>query len=77
MPKNLHEVMKKMMTEMFKTEITAAKETIPGLITEHENRKLSEQEQQKLKIIKDYYKQMLKFERMFKLFHKKMDEEKW
>lgn len=77
MHKNIHDLMKESMAKMFTTEIAAAKETIPLLIKEHEKRKLSKEEQAKLKIIKDYYKQMLKFEKMFKLFHKKMDEEKW
>ncbi|MBW3000619.1 hypothetical protein KY341_01950 [Candidatus Woesearchaeota archaeon] len=54
--------------------IKLAKERIPIILEKYKDKKLTQEQREKLKIIENYYKGMLKFEEIIKEILKKFDE---
>lgn len=74
--KDVLEMMKKGLTMKQELVINLAKDRIPKIISKYKDKKLSEEQKKKLKIIDEYYKQMLKFEIIINEMLKKIDEMK-
>ena len=69
MDKDLLRIMKRKYEMAYQKEIIPVKENVPRIIAKYKNAKMSEKDKKKMKIIKDYYKQMLKIEKMFDKLH--------
>lgn len=54
--------------------IKLSKERLPGIIEKYKKKKLTDEQKEKLKIIEDYYKGMLRFESIIKEILQKLDE---
>ena len=74
--KNILEIMKKGFTMKQELVINLAKEKIPKIISKYKDKKLSEEQKKKIKIIEEYYKEMLKFKELIHEMQKKIDEMK-
>jgi len=74
--KDVFEILKKGFAMKHDLVINIAKERIPKIINKYKDKKLSQEQKKKLKIIEEYYKQMLKFEKLINEMLKKIDEMK-
>ena len=74
--KDVIEIMKKSLTMKHNLVIGLAKERMPVIIKKYKGQKLTKEQKQKLKIIEEYYKQMLNFEELIHEMLKKIDEMK-
>ncbi|MCF7860605.1 hypothetical protein K9M79_00035 [Candidatus Woesearchaeota archaeon] len=64
MEKNLTEMFKNFFIKKEKTQVAVAKQMLPPIIKKYENEKLSDEDKIKLKNMKEYYKCILKFEKI-------------
>ena len=74
MNKSIFNLMKKKFELAYQKEVLPAKEIIPQILEKHKNVKLNKEETEKMKIIKNYYKQMLEVEKMLKSLHLCMEK---
>ncbi|MBW2990639.1 hypothetical protein KY348_02950 [Candidatus Woesearchaeota archaeon] len=74
--KNVLEILKKGFTMKHDLVINLAKEKIPKIVEKYKDKKLTQEQKEKLRIIDNYYKQMLKFEILINEMLKKIDEMK-
>ncbi len=74
--KNVLEILKKGFTMKNDMVINLAKERIPKIVEKFKGKKLTQEQKKKIKIIEEYYRQMLKFEELIHEMLKKIDEMK-
>jgi len=74
MEKDIMKIMKNIFLLKQESVIRLAKEKVPSILERYKNMKLSEEQKKKLRIIEDYYKQVLKFELFIREVLKKIDE---
>ena len=74
MEKDMLGIWKDIMLKKEEYVINRAKEKLPHLIKEYRGKAKSDRDKKKLKIIEDYYSQILKFECIFNMIAKKLVE---
>lgn len=72
--KDFSEMMKIKVNIAFEKEINPAKEILPKIIEKHQNKQLSGKEKKRFEKVKDYYTQIIKFEKVLKKFMKDVEE---
>jgi len=72
--KDIMRIMKKTLVMKQESVIKLAKERIPFIIRKYKNKKLTEEQKNKLRIIENYYKGILRFEGIIKEILRKLDE---
>jgi DNA-binding transcriptional regulator GbsR (MarR family) len=72
--KDFIEMMKFKINIAFEKEIKPAKEKIPAMIRKYENKKMTDIERKRFKIVKAYYDQIIKFEKILGKFMKMVDD---
>lgn len=72
--KDLIKMIKNTMLVKEKQMIGAFKEKLPGIIKKHKNSSKSEKEEKKVKIVEDYYKQMIKMEELLIKMREELDK---
>ena len=72
--KDILRIMKKNLVMKQESVIKLAKEKIPFIIRKYKNKKLTQEQKKKLRIIENYYKGILKFEVIIRETLRKLDE---
>ena len=72
--KDIMRIMKKTLVMKQESVVKLAKERIPFIIRKYKNKKLTEEQKNKLRIIENYYKGILRFEGIIKEILRKLDE---
>ena len=72
--KDIMRIMKKTLVMKQESVVKLAKERIPFIIRKYKNKKLTEEQKNKLMIIENYYKGILRFEGIIKEILRKLDE---
>ena len=72
--KDFTKILKAQLLKKVKNQIRIAKEEIPDMIKEFKGKSKTEQQKKKLKILENYYRQILKFEEMIQHVLKELDD---
>ena len=74
MEKDVVKMTKMHFEKIYESEILPAKTIMPKLINKFKGKKFNKKESEKFKIIKNYYSQILKVEKVFENINKQLDE---
>lgn len=72
--KDFSQMMRFKINVAFEKEIKPAKEKIPMILKKYEGKKMTPMEKRKFQIVKTYYEQIIKFEKILKKFMQMVDE---